>query len=568
MVTATIEPIPLKNVARELSFISREELERLPAPSVSDALRFLPSVEVRARGAFGAQVDFQIRGASFGQSLVLVDGVRLNDAQSGHHNADFPVSLDDVERVEVLRGIGSSLHGADAFGGTIQLVTRGVPGLRATLTAGSFGSRAGRASARARRAERTLDLSFSLSHTDGFMPERDADEGLARVRLQDARHSLMVAHLDKEFGAAGFYGPAPSREWTQQTLVTAARQLGALDLTGASGSATIFYRRHTDHFIYNRFNPALSENRHKTHAIGADLRAGRAVGSKLRLAAGLSGGSDRVRSSNLGDHSYIRGSVFGEAQIVAGRAFVYPGVRFDSYQHFGSSVSPSLAMARPLGRSLTLRASAGRAFRVPTYTELYYRDPNNEGSGDLTPERAWSAEGGVEWQAAERLAVHATAFSRWDEAVIDWVRASPAMKWRSENLRDVTTKGIEFEGRLTFERGALSLGYTGLRQSSSVEAAFSKYVLDFARRSFAATLSGNPGAGFSGGVSLSYKLRQDGRSYWIVDARMARAFGRVRLFVDGLNLLDEDYQEVKGVDLPGRSVSFGISVFGGRGSRP
>ena len=114
----------------------------MPVQSVADALRLASSIDVRMRGVSGVQSDFAVRGANFGQMLVLVDGVRLNDAQSGHHNGDIPVPLDAVERIEVLYGPGSSLFGADAFGGTVNVITR-----RAVETAGA-GCRGRHASAR------------------------------------------------------------------------------------------------------------------------------------------------------------------------------------------------------------------------------------------------------------------------------------------------------------------------------------------------------------------------------------------------------------------------------------
>jgi len=118
VVTAAATPVELGSVTRSLTVITREQLEMLPVHTVADALRLLSSVDVRARGERGVQSDFAVRGANFGQMLVLVDGVRLNDAQSGHHNGDIPVPLDAVERIEVLYGPGSSLFGADAFGGS------------------------------------------------------------------------------------------------------------------------------------------------------------------------------------------------------------------------------------------------------------------------------------------------------------------------------------------------------------------------------------------------------------------------------------------------------------------
>src|SRR5687768_17894819 len=127
VVTAAATPVELGTVTRTLTVITRDQIEWLPVNSIADVLRLTGSVDVRARGERGVQTDFAIRGANFGQMLVLVDGVQLNDAQSGHHNGDIPVPLDAVERIEVLYGPGSSLFGADAFGGTVNVITRRVP---------------------------------------------------------------------------------------------------------------------------------------------------------------------------------------------------------------------------------------------------------------------------------------------------------------------------------------------------------------------------------------------------------------------------------------------------------
>ena len=124
VVTAAATPVRLDRVTRTVTVITRDQIAQSPVHSVADVLRLVASVDVRARGTRGVQTDFAVRGATFGQVLVLVDGVRLNDPQSGHHNGDIPVPLDAIERIEVLLGPGSSLFGADAFGGTINVITR------------------------------------------------------------------------------------------------------------------------------------------------------------------------------------------------------------------------------------------------------------------------------------------------------------------------------------------------------------------------------------------------------------------------------------------------------------
>lgn len=174
IVTATVAPESLGNVGRSLVMITGDDLRRLPMASLADVLRLVASVDVRSRGPFGVQSDFSVRGAAFGQALVLVDGVRLNDAQSGHHNSDIPVPLEEIERVEVLLGAGSSLHGADATGGTVNIITR--PNGRRLLVnvaAGQHGLVDASATLGTTRGQVGHVVSGSFSRSDGFMPARD-----------------------------------------------------------------------------------------------------------------------------------------------------------------------------------------------------------------------------------------------------------------------------------------------------------------------------------------------------------------------------------------------------------
>jgi outer membrane receptor protein involved in Fe transport len=285
--------------------LTRDDLAGLPLTSVADALRLVASVDVRERGPRGVQSDFSLRGASFGQALVLVDGTRLNDAQSGHHNGDIPVALADIERIEVLHGAGASLHGADAVGGTINVITRRrAPRLSADLAVGQHALVETAFSAGLARGERSAHVvSGELLRSSGFMLARDHDVRLARYQAMLRRHTTVsIAHLDKAFGANGFYGPAPSREWTDQTL-------GRIEHRFERGSrwqgrADASYRTHGDRFIYDERTPALSENAHRTHAATAHLRATRMITPSAELSVGAGGGRDWIRSTNLGEHTF------------------------------------------------------------------------------------------------------------------------------------------------------------------------------------------------------------------------------------------------------------------------
>ncbi len=559
VVTAHAEDVPFETLARDVVVITREDIARLPGRSIADLLAYV-GVDVRSRGPWGVQSDFSLRGATFGQALVLVDGVRLNDTQSGHHNGDIPVPLDAIERIEILLGPGSSLYGADAFGGTINVITRRSSAYRsAGFSGGSNGYVAGQA-AMAGTAGRVHEaFAISAERSGGFEIDRDYRDISAHSSTTFGNGvRLNVSALGKDFGANGFYGPALSTERTNQTLVSADGQLRRF--AGWDARWQTGYRTHGDVFLYNSVAGG-TPNRHRTHAFEGMLRASHAFSDTTRLTLGGDAGVDWIRSNNLGDHSLARGSAYGELQQrVAARTVVYAGLRLDGYSTFGPAWSPSASAATWLGARVKLRASAARAFRVPTFTERFYVDPNNLGTANLTPERAWGYEGGADWLAPAGAAIGVTVFDRRDRDTIDFVRESALVRWRAANIRRVDTAGLELTARIPLSAAATaSASYTRLRATTDSLPLLSKYVLDSARQNLA--LTGRERIrSMEFGETLRYTERRDGRTYWVADARASRAMFHAVLFVEGDNLLDSRYQEILGVDMPGRTFRAGITV--------
>jgi iron complex outermembrane receptor protein len=572
VVTAASGPVELGSITRTMTIITREQIESLPAHTVADVLRLASSVDVRARGTFGVQSDFAIRGANFGQMLVLVDGVRLNDAQSGHHNGDIPVPLEAVERIEILQGPGSAIFGADAFGGTVNVITRRTAPASFQVRGGADRYAGGSGLWSIERGGVSQLLAASADRSSGFMEARDFKTATVRSRTSVGRSTVSVAYQWKGFGANGFYGPSPSREWTNQTLVAGEHALGAA--AGWTWRLGESYRTHGDHFIYNQATPALSNNRHRSHAVLGTFAGSRpAWGGTATV--GVEGGGDWIRSTNLGNHSTSRVSAFGEwRRPIAATAQLDATLRADRYDEFGTSWSPSLGAGWwPVPR-LRLRASVGRAFRVPTFTERYYSDPNNLARAEVGAEQAWAGEGGADLFLAREWAVHATVFGRDDQDVIDWLRPSPAVRWQTYNVRDVSTKGVELSvSRSIGGGGFVQAGYTALDIDASAVDQLSKYVLDFAPHSFTAAAS----VPLPGRVQLAPRLEVrerrrpyaqpaggvvvGDRSYALFDVRLSRRLGaHYELGIEGTNLFDATYEEIAGVAMPGAKWAISLAV--------
>jgi iron complex outermembrane receptor protein len=558
VVTAATQPVPLDAVARAVTIITREEIEGLPAWSLTDLLRLSSSLDVRARGTLGVQTDLSGRGGGFGQTLVLVDGVRLNDSQSGHHNADIPVPIDQVERIEIVRGTGSSLFGTDAVDGTLNIITRaGAQPARASIEVGEHGLVKSGASASTRVGGVAASLNGWGARTSGFMFDRDVATGGASLRASlPGGRTASVSHLRNAFGANGFYGASPSKEWTDQTLVAVTDPGGRGRWRTATRAA---YRTHGDHFLWDVNRPGFAENRHRTQALtaAATVRHGE---DRNWTSIGAEAGMDWIRSNNLGDHDIAHAALLLESQRAIGsRTIVYPALRYDRYSVFGDNWSPSLAAIVAVAPGVRLRASAGRAFRVPTFTERFYHDPGNVARADTGPERAVGVEGGMDW-SGRGLTATITPLWRHETNVIDWVRETTLEPWHTANIRKVGTKGVEAGVMRAWSRGFLRAEYTWIRSTAPSLGMLSKYVLDYAPRALA--VSGTlraPGA-FLVGARGDCKHRADGRSYCGVDTRVSRPVGRVEIYVDVSNVSDVHYQEISGVDAAPRWLAAGLRV--------
>jgi outer membrane cobalamin receptor len=573
VVTAATQPVELGSITRTMTIITRDQIDALPAHTVADVLRLASSVDVRARGIMGVQTDFAIRGANFGQMLVLVDGVRLNDAQSGHHNGDIPVPLDAVERIEILQGPGSALFGADAFGGTVNVITRRSAPASFHVRGGADDYASGSGQWGFERGGTAQLLSVAADRSSGFMYDRDFKNAIVRSRTSFGRSTVSLSYLWRGFGANNFYGGnAPSREWTNQTLLAADHGLGVAG--GWNWRLGESYRTHGDHFIFNQTNPALSNNRHRSHTVlGTFSGSHPAWGGTATV--GVEGGADWIRSSNLGNHSTSRVSGFGEwRRPLTQTAQLDATLRVDRYDEFGTSWSPSLGAGWWPASRLRLRASVGRAFRVPTFTERFYSDPANLARAEVGPEHAWAGEGGADVFLARDWALHATVFGRADHDVIDWLRPTTTVRWQTYNVRDVDTKGVELSVSRSLARGGfVQVGYTGLDLDASAVDQLSKYVLDFAPHSFTAAASIPLPAQLQLAPRLEvrerrrpYPLAAGGtalgdRDYALFDLRLARRVGaHYELAVEGTNLFDASYQEIAGVAMPGAkwAVQLGI----------
>ena len=562
VVTGTYEPVPLEEADRAVRAIALDAQMRLLTASVADFLRLDASLDLRARAPNGVQGDLSIRGAGFGQTLVLVDGMRLNDAQSGHHNLDIPFPPEALERVEVLKGSGSAYYGSDAVGGVVNLITR-VPEeaeLRLRVGAGSFGGNQQSGTAGVVWGALSQQFSFARDFSSGFTADRDYRNlslaSATRLRSRLGNTSVLLAGTDRPFGADQFYGDFNSWERTR-TWFGSVRQS-----FGEHTEAAFAYRRHTDLFVLYRDRPEVFTNRHATDSEQAALRRRETPGRNVVVSYGGEWYQDAIRSTNLGDHARQRGAVYAALDARAVRRFSFSAAAREEFYGGLRQFSPTAAAGLWASRHLKLRAAASHAFRVPSYTELYYQDPANLGSPDLRPERAWSYEAGADWYAGGgRIHGEFTVFERRERDGIDYIRRSPLDIWRAANFNRLDFTGLEGAFTVKAGRGQLvELGYTGLRGAQEAAASvYSKYVFNYPTHDGTVAWKGTLG-GVVVRTRAGVVARRARSPYAVWDAAAAWTRWRVRPYLQWSNLTGTSYQEILGVLMPGRAVMGGMEL--------
>ena len=561
VVTGSYEPVPLDEADRSIGQI-RIRGETLLYQNILDAFRFDPALDLRQRGASGSQADLSIRGATVGQTLVLVNGMRVNDAQSAHHNLNLTVPLDSVQSVEVLRGAGSSIYGSDAVGGVVNLVTAPPESseirLRAAL--GSYGINEQSGSIAGVAGKLAEQLSFARDFSSGFRFDRDyRDYSLASgtsYRWSPGATGIDLGFADRAFGADQFYGNYPSWERTK-TWFTSLRQG-----LGERTEADFGYRHNTDLFVLFRDQPWIYTNHHSDESWQASLRRREPLGRSVTLFYGAEGIGESIDSTNLGHHSRARAAGYASLDVRVLKRFSFSaGLRDEVYHGMPGELSPSVSAGYWASAKLKFRASVSRAFRLPGYTDLYYRDPANLGNPNLRPERAWSYEGGLDYRPGGHWRLDATVFERRDRNLIDYSRASINDIWRALNVGKLDFLGVEAGAAYQGNAYRLDLRYSALDGSAAPQPGLqSKYAFNYPVHSALAGWTGRLPGGILARTRVGAMQRFGRDAYAVWDIQTARSTGRVRPFLQLANICSTGYQEISGVVMPGRTITGGLEI--------
>jgi outer membrane cobalamin receptor len=567
VVTGSFEPIPLSESNRAVVALNTKD-QSLLSNSVIDYLHLDASIDMEQRAPDGVQSDISIRGGTFQQSLILLNGLRMNDSQSGHHDMDIPLPLDAISRIEVLHGAGSTLYGADALSGAVNFITAppSMTELRVRTGFGNFGFNQQRVDLRYLGRGFSEQIAASRDFSTGFEPDRDfrssALSSETRFKTALGGTDILVAGSDRPFGANQFYGNFNSWERTKSWFASIWQNLGE-DTSFAFG-----YRRHSDEFVLLRDDPAFYENNHVSQSWQSALRSKATVGQSMKLSYGVDADGDIIDSTNLGHHARNRGAGYVNLDLhTLQRLFLSFGMRQELFSGGRTEAAPTFAGAVWLGRGVMLRASASRAFRLPTYTDLYYSDPATIGNPFLKPESAWNFEGGPEWNPGGKISGSLTVFNRRERNDIDYLRNSPTAPWVATNIPYVLFVGIETAVQLRLPMShEVQLSYTALQSSQQLQPGYtSEYVFNYPHHAAVASWLGQYKNEISFRSRVGATQRGSQNTYAIWDFAVSRSRGMMRPYIQLSNLSNTNYQEIPSVAMPGRSIIAGMEmVFTGR----
>lgn len=593
---------------RFITVINKAQISSLPARSLDELLRFIPGIEVQARGAFGTQADISMRGGTFNQVLILMDGMRINDPLTGHFQSYLPVLPEEIERIEVLRGPASAQYGPDAVGGVINIVTKTFAGSQekgsSIKLSGDFGQYNtlggnGILSHKSNKVRGTLSGRYLKSDGHPLPSGKSADfnmntiTGSLGIDLENGWDLALRSGWDQRTFQAQYYYTVSSfdesREqtgrWWNQARLTKRTSKGEtrVDVT---------YLASSDSFL---FNPAFSANIHTMGMVNSNLHHTQILHENFSIGAGIQASNRWIESNDRGNHSdtHFGAYIMGYATPVD-NLHLTGSLRIDQDQNYGTELTPQINLSY-IASGITFRAGIGKAIRAADYTERFISTEipgplsagRNLGNPNLLAERSWSYEAGADIQISKGIKASVTGFYRQGSNLIDYLLTNyeaipqntsltPGADYLyASNLSDLNTLGLEvflsYDKKLG-TRNYLHLdgGYTALNLEST-GTTVSKYLSNTAKNQISARGSWRYD-NLTIGIQGLWRNRDEENAaaigatleptfmVWHAQTKYGLFGNRITVSGNLYNIFNEQYADLLGAQMPGRWWGLGASV--------
>lgn len=571
IVSSTRIDLPLSENARSIQVITRENIRQAGVTTIADLLQQVAGVDIRRRGIAGMQADLYIRGGSFDQTLLLIDGIKLDDAQTGHHTLNLALPLEVIERIEIIKGPAARIFGQNAFTGAINIVTKSsldTTGV-VNLQAGSYNQVNVESTVGTSKENFSLLAHYSHKKADGYRYNTDFENQnvflKGQFNKQNSPIDFIASFSERKFGANGFYALpsyADQYEETQGSLIAFSSRINKGNWLL---KPRLYWRRGQDEYIFVRSNPAIYRNLHITHKVGFAFDASNT--NKLgQTGLGIDFANVSIASNNLGDRSRFMTTVFAEHRFLLSndQLDITPGVAVTNYTDFGTQLFPGVDISYALSEALRIYGNVGYTYRIPTFTDLYYSDSTTLGNEDLKPEEALTEELGLRL-IINNFQFSAAAFLRQAENLIDYIRPTEEGRFEATNVREVNTHGVELEAKTQFKIGnqpqQLQAGYVYLKDDvKSIAVNTSRYTINSLRHHFTFNYRTNVTKDLSGSIAFKHTQRPMQDSYQVLDLFVQWQINNLRLSFSANNILNEVYSESNLVPMPLGNGLVGVQV--------
>ena len=571
IVSSTRIDLPLSENARSIQVITKENIQQAGVTTVADLLQQVAGIDIRRRGIAGTQADLYIRGGSFDQTLLLIDGIKLDDAQTGHHTLNLALPLEVIERIEIIKGPAARIFGQNAFTGAINIVTKSTIDSTGVVNAqaGSYGQTNVELTMGSSNDNSNLLAHYSFNTAQGYRYNTDFKNQNVFLKGQFNRQAIPIDFIasfsERKFGANGFYALptyADQYEETQGSLVAFSSRINKGNWLF---KPRLYWRRGQDEYIFVRNNPAIYRNLHITHKVGFAFDASNT--NKLgQTGLGIDFANVSIASNNLGDRSRFMTTVFAEHRFLLenNRLDITPGFAVTNYTDFGTQFFPGVDIGFALNEQIRLYGNAGYTYRIPTFTDLYYSDPTTLGNENLKPEEALTEEIGMRWNVND-WQLSAAAFLRQAANLIDYVRPTEEGRFEATNIREVNTHGVELEAKTQFTIGKqpqrLQIGYVYLNDDvKAININASRYTINSLRHHFTFNYASNITKNLTGNVAFKHAQRPLQESYQVLDLNVQWQLDDLLISFSANNILNEVYSESNLVPMPLGNGLLGLQV--------
>jgi len=548
--------------------VESDTLRNTPFSSPMETLSLSP-LDLQSRSLKGTiQTDFSLRGSNFQGVLILLDGQRINDPQTGHYNCDIPITREDIERIEVIPGVSSSLFGPDAIGGAINITLKKPKNKKRLLELGVGQQQMKSGLFSISDKIDNLGIRFSLENqeSEGFYDDTDFKKFTTHLYssldIPDGEFNLGFGYLEKEFGAYDFYTPKSgyqSQEWTKTYLLSSGLNL---EKKGFMIKPNFLWRRHEDKFLLDKtLIRSRYLNHHRTDVYTPNIYFQKEIGILGRIGFGSEYGQERINSTNLGKHNRKHKSIFmDDGCDLSDKLSLGFSWRRDDFAGFNENYTGSVNLKYKISQINSLHLGISRSIRIPSFTELYYNDPTTLGKADLSAEKSLSYQAGYDCKK-ERLSWCATFFFRQEKDFIDWIKRMPTQaKWQVENITKGKVFGIESYSRLEINQNlALDSNYTYINKRINGRGYVYKYGPNYIRHLINSAFSLKLPFGVQT-IGFNYKKKPNRDGWFLLNIHLCyQLINRYsRVFLNITNLLNVEYQEIEGIPQPGRWIEVGL----------